>query len=199
MDSVQTIRTAFFSPLPVGELASPLRRVALFLSAKAILEYAHHHFFGFLVDPSLSSGRFYQVNRRLYYAYYDRMVKAPVYEEVIFRLAILKSVECGQKALKSHLPSWAQGRTFRVHLTTAAFALAHFYTGFEPSWQANAIRFSSVYLGGYIYAHLTEKYESLFPAILAHGVNNALTLLPLSHSQACACLIASRIVSYLLT
>lgn len=93
-------------------------------------------------------------------------------------------------------------QVFRIHLAALIFAAAHLSN--PHSNKTNAIvQFSWTFLGGIIYGYLSEKYHSLAPGIIAHGMNNSIVVAGQIYSQEVApfllvALLANRVVSYLL-
>lgn len=93
-------------------------------------------------------------------------------------------------------------RFFRIHFTALIFAAAHLMNP-HPNKISALKQFLSAYIGGLAYGSLTEKYQSLAPAILFHGVNNCLAnaadlyskdMIPLLSTA----IVAARVASFIL-
>lgn len=66
---------------------------------------------------------------------------------------------------------------YRIHLSSIIFGVAHFSNHHSYKWGA-LIQVTWSYFGGVVYGYLSEKYHSLAPGILAHGINNFIATLP---------------------
>jgi hypothetical protein len=90
---------------------------------------------------------------------------------------------------------------FRVHLSALIFASAHLSNPHTTKAQA-LLQFVWTYLGGIIYGYLTEKYHSLAPSIIMHGINNSLATASAIYSKKLdvlvIALISNRIFGYML-
>lgn len=93
-------------------------------------------------------------------------------------------------------------KTFRIHLAALIFAAAHLANPHADKMGA-LMQFSWSFLGGIIYGHLTEKYSSLFPGMIVHGINNSIAIASNIYSKEVksillAALVANRVFSYIL-
>lgn len=90
---------------------------------------------------------------------------------------------------------------FRVHLAALIFASAHLFNP-HPSKVSALTQFTWSYMGGVIYGYLTEKYHSLAPGILSHGLNNmmaiAIRVHPSHYGLLAVAIIVNRVGSYIL-
>jgi len=101
------------------------------------------------------------------------VIIAPAYEELLFRRVLFGRL-------------WASGRPWLgVLLSSAAFALMHEIPGTTGnSWQATGVLWATYGFMGAAFALVYWKTRTLWAAIAAHALNNAiaLTLLNLSNS-----------------
>lgn len=92
-------------------------------------------------------------------------------------------------------------QVFRIHLAAFIFAAAHLLNP-HPNKASALTQLIWTYLGGVVYGYLSEKYCSLIPGILAHGINNFLaisgTVYPNQVPYLLLALLVNRIASYLL-
>jgi hypothetical protein len=135
-------------------------------AVKKFLEYLQHRFFHY---PS----KIYQAD------IYETVVLMPIIEEICFHLILRPGIQWIQ--LKLDHGKQDQGITrrkerqqiFRIHLISFIFAAAHLFH-FSSNKKKQMITFVWAYFGGVICGYLSEKYHSLAPAILTHGLNNCL-------------------------
>ena len=137
---------------------------------------------------------------------YQVIVRAPIVEEWLFRGVLLRVIHLVQDILtgnkvqsslsqdssdiessadeleKEMIEDKQTKRTFRIHLAALIFAAAHLSNP-HPNKISALTQFAWSYLGGVIYGHLTEKYDSLAPGILAHGINNLIATASLAYPQ----------------
>lgn|GEM_PF-2683678 len=145
---------------------------------------------------------------------YANVVFAPLIEEIIFRFFILKAIHLiGYIASLPLLDlddveedkvkqQEKRQEMIRVHLGAFIFAAAHLLNPHRDKIHA-LIQFSWSYLGGVTYGYLTERYDSLAPAILSHGLNNYVAILgitcpEISKTLIVLALVINRVVSYVL-
>ena len=128
---------------------------------------------------------------------YKIIVSAPLKEELVFRgipLFILPHIQliaekyailcCG--ITKSNASTKEKQRAFRIQTSALLFALAHIY--FNPHYQSLTVakkgfQLTLTLISGIINGRLAEKYQSLAPGLLAHGLNNGALLFLLAHPQ----------------
>lgn len=109
---------------------------------------------------------------------YGMTVLAPVLEEVLFRGILLPGIHCMQYLLsKNDLTDeeLEKQRNYRVQLSALIFGAAHLTNPHEHVAGA-LIQFTWSYIGGVVYGHLSEKYQTLSVSILAHALNNSLAV-----------------------
>jgi len=154
---------------------------------------------------------------------YNAIVLAPFQEEFVFRWILLRgmrwtqlnynhvytyfSSHSGQSGHMHGVMEFVQRRgnqkLFRIRSTALIFALAHL-VGDYPDKLSGGAQFVRSFMGGIVYGHLVEKYDSLAPAILSHGIHNTFTLASRYSPESMksllfVCSILNRLVSYLLT
>lgn len=103
------------------------------------------------------------------------IVFGPLLEEIVFRFLLMKLIRLVQnnslskKGPQNFLKKYS--KIFRVHFAASIFAAAHL-SNEMPNAVARLKHLSWVYTGGVVYGNLFEKYNSLAPSYLAHGLNN---------------------------
>ena len=105
-------------------------------------------------------------------------VFAPVFEEILFRGILLRSIHAMQKVSNNQnglTEEEAAQQKHRIHLSAFIFAAAHL-TNPHKTMTSALMQFTWTYLGGLSYGYLSEKYNTLSVSILAHGFNNSLTV-----------------------
>ncbi|MBA3720987.1 MAG: CPBP family intramembrane metalloprotease [Parachlamydiaceae bacterium] len=113
------------------------------------------------------------------------VVVGPVLEEVLFRQLLQGSLHMVQrfnnrfiaKKPPSHQDLKIQEH-FRVTVTAVIFGGVHLQNSHKNVFSA-VKQFSLATLGGFSYGYLAEKYNTISLSILAHGINNAIAVLPM--------------------
>lgn len=106
------------------------------------------------------------------------VIFAPIYEEFIFRGLFFSAIQYNYpKGILTEEEKMTQleQKSFRIHFTAIIFALAHLHNP-HPNTTSRVLQVSWSYIGGVIYGNLSEKYQSIAPGILAHGLNNMIAL-----------------------
>ena len=132
------------------------------------------------------------------------VVKAPFVEEVLFRGILLRGIHwiqtCYNGTSLDQLSSeerdniLAFQKAMRVHLVALIFLVMH------TRRKLDLFQFACSSMGAISYGYLAEKYQLLAPSILAHGINNFIVALSITHptidhSYIAAGLVANRLAS----
>lgn len=106
----------------------------------------------------------------------EDIIVAPLLEEIFFRGLLQRGIQALQYVYHNEEEPMEEQKffqqAFRVHTTALIFGLAHLLNGND--FKGSLIQCSWSYIGGVIYGHLSEKYNTLSLAILAHGINNGM-------------------------
>lgn len=115
---------------------------------------------------------------------YARIVAVPLREECLFRGVTAAALSALQRLKKGGGHSEKEKR-IRIALSAIFFASAHLWyrSHNRASWQMMLLRGTATLIAGALYSRLTEKYHSLAPGILAHGLHNAAMLYLASHPK----------------
>lgn len=110
-------------------------------------------------------------------AVYQSVVVAPIFEETVMRGIFQPAIRLVQRRWNLH-PEDARTKRIeqvvRIQLSALVFALTHLVK--EGSFLMRMRIAGWAYTGGLVYAHLSEKTNSLALPIFLHGLNNALAL-----------------------
>ncbi len=105
------------------------------------------------------------------------VVTAPMIEELIFRGILLNGVRLLEKGVHFFIlrrePTDQEERIeqiVRIHFSAFLFAAIHLMNPYSPG--VLLMQFVCTYIDGAAYGYLNEKYHSLAPSILGHGLNN---------------------------
>lgn len=116
-----------------------------------------------------------------------RVLHFPLLEELLFRGLLQQSIHVMQKGWnycrKKELTAEEERvqQVVRVRMTAFVFAAMHYGNNSDPLYQFMSC--ISTFSSGITYGYLSEKYSSLAPSLLVHGLNNLFVrLLPVEES-----------------
>lgn len=118
------------------------------------------------------------------------VVWAPVAEEIFFRFALLKGIRFFQNiCLAKPVPGNGaidrgkilNRQIFRVQLTALLFGLVHVDPKYSVREAVHHVVLAG--LGGEVLGNVTEKYNSIVPAILLHALHNGMFCAALIYSS----------------
>lgn len=117
------------------------------------------------------------------------VILAPIYEEIVFRGIIQRGIDLCQKIWhqfggkgKLTLEDRKAQQVFRIRLSALIFASTHLFIP-HPNYFIKLLQFGWTFLVGMTYGNLSEKYSTLSPSMVAHGLNNALVFSILSKTH----------------
>lgn len=155
----------------IKPVANRIYRGSYWVVAEAVKVMAVLVFLDFLRKRfTLSDADF--INRHLI----AEVLHAPLLEELLFRGLYQQSMHVMQKGWnlcrKKELTAEEERvqQAVRVITTAVFFAVGHYKNNRHPLYQF--VSCASSFSAGISYGYLTEKYFSLAPALLVHGLNN---------------------------
>jgi membrane protease YdiL (CAAX protease family) len=195
-----TFSEKYFKPV----IDHPVTRYGFMIVAEVVKIVAAKMFLEFL------SRRLWNHSSKLPFRnVYIAVVFAPVVEEIIFRGILLRGIHLIQKVFRKVCLSGGAiseqtrktDQIFRVHLAALIFAGSHLLNPHRNAVSAG-IQFCWTYIGGVTYGYLSEKYQSLAPGMIVHGINNSLatsaTLHPKMMPWCLLALMVNKLAAYIL-
>ncbi len=171
--SIQRIRDHYIYPVA----HHPVSKFVLTLSMGTVQIVAAAYFLKYMSKRFVYDGPSKYIAQRIY----EMTVFAPVAEEILSRLIVLRGIhllQYGWNYMRGNQLSEEDQKVqqvARVQLAAIFFSLTHLY---EPHRNAKnlLIQCTWAYLGGVTYGYLSEKY-GVASSILAHGSNNFIVCL----------------------